>query len=55
MAMEGESYDWAGAGVLTAMLDTLRFYRCLLYFLSGGTYKKCPYFNERLQVTAAEN
>ena len=51
MAMEGESYNWAGASFLTAIVDTLRFYRCLLYFLSGGTFKECPHFNERLQVT----
>lgn len=48
--MEGETYDWAGAGFLTAMADTVRFYRCLLYFLFGGTYKECPYFTNRLQV-----
>lgn len=48
--MEGETYDWAGAGFLTAMADTVRFYRCLLYFLFGGTYKECPYFMSRLQV-----
>lgn len=51
MAMEGELYNWAGVGILTAILDTVRFYRCLFYFLFGGTYKECPYFNERLQVT----
>lgn len=50
MTMEGETYDWAGAGFLTTMADTFRFYRCLLYFLSGGTYKGCPYFASRLQV-----
>lgn len=48
--MEGETYDGAEAGILTAIADTVRFYRCLLYFLSGGTYKECPYFTSRLQV-----
>lgn len=50
MAVEGETYDCAGANFLTAIADTVRFYRCLLYFLSGGTYKECPYFTNRLQV-----
>lgn len=48
--MEGETYDWGGAGFLSAVCDTVRFYRCLLYFLFGGTYKECPYFTSRLQV-----
>lgn len=50
MAMEGEAYDWAGAGFMTAIADTLRFYRCFLYFLSGGSYKECHHFSNRLQV-----
>lgn len=48
--IEGDNYDWAGASFWTAISDTVRFYRCLLYFLTGGTYKECPYFASRLQV-----
>ena len=45
-----DSYDEAGVGLFSAIADTLRFYRCILYFALGGNYTKCPYFVSRLQV-----
>ncbi|CAM9474598.1 unnamed protein product [Ectocarpus sp. 8 AP-2014] len=48
--VEGDNYDWARASFWTAISDTVRFYRCILYFLTGGTYKECPYFATRLQA-----
>ncbi|CAM9380207.1 unnamed protein product [Pylaiella littoralis] len=50
MAMEGEMHDGARASFLTVIADTVRFYRCLVYFLSGGTYRECQYFTSRLQA-----
>lgn len=41
----------AGANLFTAVKDTLTFYKCFLYFLSGGSYKRCTYFSGRLQVS----
>lgn len=45
-----DSYDEAGIGILSAIADTFRFYRCILYFALGGNYTKCPYFVSRLQA-----
>lgn len=50
MDVEGESYEGVQGGWLTAMAETARFYRCVFYFMSGGNYKQCPYFADRLQV-----
>ncbi|CAM9106972.1 unnamed protein product [Choristocarpus tenellus] len=33
-----------------ALWDTLTFYRCMFYFLFGGSYASCPYFIKRPQA-----
>lgn len=50
MATGGDSHDRTDADFYTVVADTFRFYRCVAYFMSGGNYKKCPYFANRLQV-----
>lgn len=35
---------------MDAIAATFWFFRCIVYFMSGGSYKKCPFFADRLQV-----
>ena len=50
MSAGRDSQDAAGVGLFSAIADTLRFYRCIVYFVLGGNYTRCPHFASRLQV-----
>lgn len=40
------------AGFFDAIKATISFYRCMLYFIRGSSYKACPFFADKLQVRA---
>eukprot|EP00953_Heterococcus_sp_UTEX-ZZ885_P026190 14165-Heterococcus_DN1.PRE.5 len=35
---------------MSALGDTVSYYRCLIYFMAGGSYAACPHFKDNQQA-----
>uniref|UniRef100_A0A7S1NAH1 Alpha-L-glutamate ligase-related protein ATP-grasp domain-containing protein n=1 Tax=Eutreptiella gymnastica TaxID=73025 RepID=A0A7S1NAH1_9EUGL len=46
----GVKIEQPSRGFAGMLADTLEYYRCLAYYWTGGSFRKCPYFAGRLQA-----